>query len=113
MRSTRSVTCAISPRYLGPRVLREFRALRGMTRFVLSNCLLFPIYRKREQHIPRNTVLHVSRIDEQHPAADRRPTDVQRSTASRNTVDRLVGLHGIEVPHNLAVACREGTDVAV
>src|SRR5262245_17869178 len=75
---------------------------------------LFSIHGKRQQHVARHAASRmVPRVEEDHPAADRRTRSVQRAASSGDSIDSLVLLDRVVVPHDQSIRRRVGPHVAV
>src|SRR6185503_15788104 len=96
----------VAARYAEAR--RRARELSPSVRYLLT------IDREGEKHVSgRAACGWISGVHEYHSAADCRTGSVDRSPTSRCAVDRLIRADGIEVPDDLAVCRRVGTDMAV
>src|SRR5262245_6515028 len=81
--------------------------------YIVANCgfglqaeapSLCSIDREREQHVPWHTAARmVPRVEEDHPTANRRARSVQRAASSGGSIDGLVSLDRVVVPHHRSV----------
>src|SRR5438093_8140769 len=81
--------------------------------FALRRTLL-TVYRKGQEHVTRLSAGRViARVEEDHPAADRRPRTIDRSPTRFDAVDRLVGALRVVITQHLAIRRRIRAHMAV